>query len=128
MKTSEQIKAFTDFLKQAEMDYKSAYAAVNVEDKRGQDILHAIEFEGSYKERCRLATKLKESRVERRKNKDTVEELQPVMDFVQDPRHKKTLDQLSQLLGAVRREENYHRNRSYRPRVEDGGKKNGRQN
>ena len=122
MKRSENIKAFLDFLKQSEMDYKEAYAAVNTEDKRGQDLLHAIEFETSYRERNKLTTKLRNSRIERRENKDIVEELQPVMDFMQDPRHKKTLDMLQQLLGAVRKEENYHRNRAYHPRVEKRGK------
>ena len=119
MKRSENIKAFLDFLKQSEMDYKTAYAAVNTEDKRGQDLLHAIEFETSYRERNKLTTKLRNSRIERRENKDIVEELQPVMDFISDPRHKKTLDMLQQLLGSVRKEENYHRNRKYHPRVED---------
>lgn len=125
MKRSENIKAFLDFLKQSETDYKAAYAAVNTEDKRGQDLLHAIEFEASYRERNKLTTKLRNSRIERRENKDIVEELQPVMDFIQDPRHKKTLDMLQQLLGAVRKEENYHRNRAYLPRVEkqEGRKK-----
>lgn len=121
MKTSEKIKAFTDFLKQADSEYNMAFAAMSMEDKRAQDLLHSIEFETSYKERCKLATKLKECRRTRRKNKDIVEELQPVVDFIQDSRHKKTLDQLSQLLGAVRREENYHRNRSYKPRIEKTG-------
>lgn len=118
MKRSENIKVFLDFLRECETQYKIAYDAVNTEDKRGQDLLHMIEFEPSTKERNKLCTRLRDSRIERRKNKDIVEELQPIIEFSIEKQHKRTLDQLAQLLGAVRKVEKYHENRTYHPRVE----------
>lgn len=117
-KTSEELKTFLDFIKECQMRYNAAYEVVGREDKRGQDLLHMIEFERSSGERNKLATKLRKSRIERRQNKDIVEELQPVVDFLADRQHKKTIDHMTQLLGAVRKEEGRHENRVYHPRVE----------
>lgn len=117
-KTSDEIKRFIDFINASRAEYASAFDAVGVEDKRTQDLLHAIEFEPHAEERSKLCTKLKRCRETRRENKDRTEVLEPIMDFIAVPANKKVLDQLTQLLGRVRKVEKYHENRSYIPRVE----------
>lgn len=50
---------------------------------------------------------------------DTLEETEKVVKFFQDPQHKRTLDQMAQLLGEVRKAEKYHKNRTYVPGVKE---------
>lgn len=116
-KRSENIKAFLDFIRECQSEYNSAYETVGTEDKRTQDLLHAIEFEPLAKERSKICTKLKTSRMTRRENKDAVEELEPIVELMSDPMAKKTIDKLTQVLGKVRKVEEYHERRSYTPRI-----------
>ena len=118
MKTSEQIKSFLDFTRDCETRYKLALEAMETENKRTQDFLHAIEFEPHSEERSKIATKMRASRITRRENKDTIEELEPLIEFLNIPANKKAVDQLTQILGKVRKAEKYHENRTYHPRVE----------
>ncbi|MBR6849648.1 MAG: hypothetical protein IKM88_05380 [Lachnospiraceae bacterium] len=117
-KTSDSIKQFLDFIRECEPRYLMALEIVKTEEKRTQDFLHAIEFEPHAEERSKIATKMRASRIERRENKDIVEELEPIIEFMADRTNKKVIDQLSQLLGRVRKVEKYHENRSYYPRIE----------
>lgn len=119
MNASEEIKRFLKFLEESKKIYKESYQAVGIEDKRGQDLLHAIEFEPVSDNWDRLCRKLKDSRLVRRKNKDAVEILEPIIEFINDPRNEKTLHLLPQVLGSVRKIEERHQNRTYRPRVEN---------
>ena len=116
---SEKIKQFTDFLSEALSLYDIALDGMHKEEKRLQDFLHAIEFEAYAKERSKICTKLHKSRMERRRYKDIVEELEEVVRFCSDQQNKKVLDQLTQLLGRVRKIEKYHRERQYIPRVKE---------
>lgn len=118
MKASEEVKAFLDFIREAEPRYMLALEAMKTEEKRTQDFLHAIEFEPHAEERSKIATKMGASRIARRENKDIVEELEPIIDFLSVQSNKKAIDQLTQLLGRIRKVEKYHENRSYHPRVE----------
>ncbi len=89
------------------------------QDALTQDILHCLELESlGYHDRARLAAMLSESRKVRRKYKDAMEELAPVIQFIDQ--NKKIINTLEQLLGAVRKQEKYHENRSYHPKVLDG--------
>ena len=117
---SEEIKRFLDFVEESKKLYAYSQESMSKEDKKVQDFLHAIEFEPSAKERSKTCTKLHISRQNRRKYKDAVEEREEVVKFFQDPQHKKTLDQMTQLLGRVRKVENYHADRTYYPRVKEG--------
>lgn len=116
---SEQIKTFLDFVDECRSMHDIAYNNMKQEDARLQDLLHAIEFESNSKERSKICTKLHRSRTERRRNKDIVEETEEIVKFFQDPQHKKTLEQLKQLLGKVRKVEKYHREREYHQRVKE---------
>ena len=91
---------------------------IETENKRTQDLLHAIEFEPHAEARSKTATKLKASRKTRRESKDIAEELEPIIDYLSVPANRKAMDQLSQVLGRVRKAEKYHTNRRYFPRVE----------
>ncbi len=117
---SEEIKRFIDFVDESRKEYSSAMDKMHLEEKRLQDFLHAIEFEPTAKGRSKITTKLHKSRQERRRQKDTVEELEELVKFFQEPQHKKTLDQMTQLLGRIRKVEKYHAERQYRPRVPEG--------
>ncbi len=115
---SQFIKDFLDFIQNAKADYDYNFEAMRKEDRITQDYLHMLELEDlSYRERSKIATKLTANRQARRTHKDMVEELEPIIEFLSDPMNKKILDQMSQLLGKVRKIEGYHQNRFYTPKV-----------
>lgn len=116
---SENIKAFLDFVDESRKVYAFALDNMHREEKKLQDFLHAIEFESSSKERSKICTKLHRSRRDRRHYKDMVEEYEEIVKFFQEPQHKKTMDQMTNLLGRVRKVEKYHRERQYFPRVKE---------
>lgn len=116
---SEEIKRFLDFVEENRSIYGMAMESMKQEDKKLQDFLHAVEFEASAKERSKICTRLHKSRNARRRYKDTVEEREGLVEFFQDPQHKKPLEQLRQLLGRVRKVERYHADRTYTPRVRE---------
>nr|WP_252264662.1 hypothetical protein [Hungatella hathewayi] len=90
-----------NFIDQCVQEYKAAYENVNEEDRRLQDLVHAIEFAVDKSERNRVATKFQQSRKYRRQNKDIVKR--------------------NELLGQQRKEEEYlDGERVYKPRVGKG--------
>ncbi len=116
---SDKIKDFLDFIEECQNAYALAHENMKREDDRLQDLLHAIEFETKARERSKMCTKLHNSRIERRNNKNVVELTEDIVSFFQEPQHKKTLEQLKQLLGKVRKIEKYHGSRGYKQRVRD---------
>ncbi|MBQ8802293.1 MAG: hypothetical protein IJZ53_01470 [Tyzzerella sp.] len=115
---SNKIKAFLDFIDECKNMHDLAFENMKKEDARLQDLLHAIEFETKTKERSKLCTKLHKSRIERREYKNAVELTEDIVNFFQEPQHKKTLDQMRQLLGKVRKVEKYHNDRVYNRKIE----------
>lgn len=120
MKNSEKIKAFLDFVEECQSANNAAKEGISTEEKRTQDLLHLIEFEPSSKKRGPIDTRLHRCRNDRRRYKDMFEETDDIVQFFQDPRHKKTLNEMQQLLGKVRKVEKYHENRTYIPRIKEG--------
>lgn len=116
---SEKIKKFLDFIEECQNAYTLAYENMKREDERLQDLLHAIEFETKARERSKLCTKLHNSRIERRENKNIVELTEDIICFFQEPQHRKTLEQMKQLLGKVRKVEKYHNSREYKPKIRE---------
>lgn len=115
-KRSEYLSDFLDFLEATRQEYTFAVDGLRQEDERTQDILHAIELgDYTYQMRCKLGTELKLNRQARRSYKDIIEESEVILEYMKE--HKKALDMLTQILGKVRKQENYHANRTYRPRV-----------
>lgn len=119
LQTSEKLKAFIDFVDESVNLCGQSYENMKKEENRTQDLLHAIEFETNGRERSKICTKLHHCRNERRRNKDIVEVTEEIAKFFAEPQHKKTLDQMRQLLGKVRKVEKYHRERTYIPKVRD---------
>ena len=91
---------------------------VSEEDKRLQDLLHAMEFAKDRSERNKVATRLQQSRKSRRNNKDLVKMNEKLVKFFEDQKNRDTLNRLRQLLGQQRKEEEYLLGeRTYKPRV-----------
>ena len=84
-KLSEQIKSFLDFLDECQELNSMAYNGVGEEDKRHQDLIHAIEFEHNPDKITQIGMKLHQNRVERRVYKDLFEVTNLVVEFVRDP-------------------------------------------
>ncbi len=112
------LKLFLDLADKSKSIYAYNLEAMKNEERITQDYLHKLELESlNYKERSKIATKLVANRQARREFKDAVEELEPIVDFFNDPVNKRILNNMTQLLGQVRKIENYHKNRIYMPKV-----------
>ena len=118
-KVSEQIKSFLDFVDECRELNSMAYSGVGEEDRRHQDLIHAIEVEDDPDEIARIGMRLHQSRVERRVYKDLFEVTDPVVQFSKDPQNKRALDSARQLLGKVRKAESRQENRFYVPRIKE---------
>ena len=115
---SEQLKDFLNLINNVESEYQYYSDLLSNEDKITQDLLHKLELENTgYKERNKIATVLATCRKDRRFYKDQIEELQPLHDFLNDQKHKQSIEQLKQVLGKIRKAEDYHKNRCYYPRI-----------
>lgn len=117
-KPSEYITEFLNFVSAAQSQYRFCFDEVNQQDKLTQDYLHSLELDSlKCDERSKLATKLAINRKDRRYYKDRVEEFEPLVKFFEEPKNKDVLHKLTQVLGQVRKAENYHKDRTYIPRV-----------
>lgn len=118
---SQIIKTFLGFVDNARSEYNFNLEAMKNEERITQDYLHKLELEGlNCRERSKIATQLVHNRQARRSYKDAVEELEPIVEFFEDPKNRSVLNSMSQLLGQVRKVENYHKRRFYVPKAIDG--------
>lgn len=117
-KPSEYLTEFLNFVAEAQSQYRFCSEEVSNQDKLTQDYLHSLELDGlKCDERSKVATKLAVNRKDRRYYKDRVEELEPIVQFFEEPQNKKMLNSMKQVLGVVRKSELYHKDRKYVPRV-----------
>lgn len=117
---SEKLQEFLNFVDACRSQYQAAYDDVGLEDRRLQDLLHALEFAEGEKEKRKASTKLRQSRKERRKAKDELKRLEAIVEFFNETPHKGTLNKMRQLLGKQRKTEEYlNGERVYKPRVEE---------
>lgn len=115
------LKMFLDFVDNSKSDYNYNFESMKNEERITQDYLHKLELEGlNCRERSKIATQLVTNRQARRTYKDAVEELEPIVAFFEDPQNRRFINNLAQLLGQVRKVENYHKNRLYIPKVIPG--------
>lgn len=115
---SEQLTEFLSFIREAQSHYKFCGEEMHTQETLTQDYLHKLELDDlNCAERSKIATKLAINRKDRRYYKDRVEELEPIVNFFADQQNKKVLDGLMQVLGQVRKQEGYHKDRVYIPRV-----------
>lgn len=127
MQVSKQIENFLNFYQKALSDYVYAEEQLNKCQDYTQDILHSLELDDlSYSERCKLMTKLTACRKDRRYWKDQVEELEPIVSVFKTTdmskkqevdRNNKVINLLREALGKTRRQENYHKDRRYIPKI-----------
>lgn len=115
---SESISGFCRLMEDAQKDYAWNYNEVNRMDKLTQDYLHKLELEDlDYKERGRIATQLTKCRKARRACKDTVEVLEPLVQFLESDKGKNLLNLVREALGKTRKVEERMETRTYIPRV-----------
>ena len=115
---SDVLQEFLNYIDQCRNAYQLAQGAVELDDKRLQDLLHELEFAENVNEKRRSGTKLQQSRRERRRQKDEVKRLRLLIEFFNDPANKSTLNKMRQLLGRQRKEEEFlNGDRIYKPRV-----------
>lgn len=118
---SQIIKLFLDFIDNARSEYTFNLEAMKNEERITQDYLHKLELEGlNCRERSKIATQLAHNRQARREYKDAVEELEPIIEFLEEPKNRSVFNSMAQLLGQVRKVENYHKSRFYVPKVIKG--------
>ena len=109
---------FLNLIAEAQRDYQWNYDEVNRLDRLTQDYLHQLELDGlDYRGRAKVATQIKDCRKLRRASKDTVEVLEPLMEFINSDKGKNLLNLLRETLGKTRRVEQYMETRSYRRKV-----------
>jgi hypothetical protein len=117
-KPSEQLTNFLNFISESQSLYRICDEEMKKQEALTQDYLHSLELDDlKCGERSKIATKLATNRKDRRYFKDRVEELEPIVTFFDDPQNKKVFDKLQQVLGQVRKQENYHKNRTYTPKI-----------
>lgn len=117
---SKTIEQFLCLLDRAPIEYDDNLEELQVQDKLTQDYLHKLELEKiPYKERCKIATSLVQNRKDRRYFKDRVEELEPIIDMLnsREQDFRPFIRKLKEVLGQVRKQETYHSNRFYVPKV-----------
>ena len=115
---AEALEDFLNYYDSSVLEYRYACDMVSEEDKRLQDLLHAMEFAKDRSERNKVATRLKQSRKSRRNNKDLVKMNEKLVKFFEDQKNRDTLNRLRQLLGQQRKEEEYLLGeRTYKPRA-----------
>ena len=112
------ISDFCQMVNQAKADYDWNYAEVNRLERLTQDYLHDLELKDlSYHEQARIATKLTECRRLRRASKDTVEILQPFIEFIDSEKGRQTMNLMREALGKTRKAEKFMETRTYRYKV-----------
>lgn len=109
---------FCCLMENAQKDYAWNYEEVNRLDRLTQDYLHKLELDGlDYKERAKVATLLAQCRQKRRKCKDTVEVLEPLVQFLDSDKGKNLYNLVREALGKTRKVEERMETRTYVPRV-----------
>lgn len=106
-KPSEVITGFLKFLEAAAREYESAYADVGKEDSRVQTFLHDMEFAPNKGERNKIATRLQQSRRQRRKAKDQVKLYESIYRFYTDKQNQNFLKALRRMQNEQIAEEKY---------------------
>ncbi len=115
---SDSISAFCHLMEEAKLDHTWNYEEVNRMDRLTQDYLHKLELEDlNYRERAKVATALAKCRSQRRKYKDTVEILDPLVQFLDSEKGRNLMNLMREVLGKTRKVEKSMENRIYIPRI-----------
>lgn len=115
---SQQIGDFLGFLSGIVDDYKFSQGEVKRLEDLTMDYMHKLELQSHhYHEKARIASALRQCRIDRRIYKDRITVLDPVVQCLTSDKGKLILSQLQQTLGAVRKAERSTQDRRYIPRV-----------
>lgn len=116
------ISDFCTMVAEAKQDYEWNRDEVNRLDRLTQDYLHRLELDGlSYGERAKVATQLARCRQLRRESKDTVEILEPFIEFIETEKGKQMMNLMRETLGKTRKVEERMGTRTYRYKVLEAG-------
>ena len=115
---SQQIADFLNFLSGIMEDYKFSQDKVKQFEELTQDYMHKLELQdNNYHERAKIASALRQCRIDRRFHKDRITVLDPIVQCLTSDKGKLILSQLQQTLGAVRKAERSTQDRRYIPRI-----------
>ena len=115
---SEHISGVCTLLESAYQDYVWSSDKITEMDKLTQDYLHKLELEGlKYDERAKVATQLAACRQKRRGYKDTVQVLEPIVQYLNSDKGKQLFNLLREVLGKTRKAEERMVGRVYYPRI-----------
>lgn len=115
---SEGISRFIKFLEAAKAEYARCEEELNYQDHLKTDYLHLLELKCTCaKNRNKISKRLQQCLVERRKCKDTLAILEPLIQFLESDKGKQLINQLPQLVGRIRKEEKRIVDRTYAPRA-----------
>lgn len=115
---SERLSAVCELFRETKADYEWSSNYVGQMDRLTQDYLHALELGNlNHGERAKVATKLAKCRRQRREYKDTVEILEPFMNYLNSDKGKNQLNLLADVVGKTRKVETRLKNRVYIPRI-----------
>ena len=116
--TSQQIADFLTFLSGVTEEYKHSQEEVRLLEELTQDYMHKLELQDhTYHERAKIASALRQCRIDRRFHKDRIAILDPVVQCLTSDKGKLILSQLQQTLGAVHKAERSTQDRRYIPRI-----------
>ncbi len=119
---SESISEFCKMVERVRSDYAWNYEEVNRLDRLTQDYLHQLELgDFDYRGRAKIATRLAQCRQLRRKSKDTVEVLEPLIEFLESEKGNNMMNTMRETLGKTRKVEERMGTRVYRYRVLEQG-------
>lgn len=114
---SKNLESFLNFLRESQEKYKICN---QIEDDTNGEILdleHVLELgEISYHEYAKIAKAIREVKQKRRVAKETKVQLQPLIIWAN--KNDKTIHELEQVLGNMRKEEKNSSNRYYHPRTD----------
>ena len=116
--TSQQIADFLIFLSGVTEEYKHSQEEVRLLEELTQDYMHKLELQDhTYHERAKIASALRQCRIDRRFRKDRITILDPVVQCLTSDKGKLILSQLQQTLGAVRKAKRGTPDRRYIHRI-----------
>lgn len=97
------IEGFINTVEEAQRDYDWNYEEVNRLNLLQQDLLHMLELSDlKYSGRGKVATQLRNCRIDRRASKDTVEMLEPFLEQINSDKGVQMMKFLKELLGQTR--------------------------
>lgn len=114
----EELSSFLKLLDQVQKDYAWFQEEEVRIEQLTQDYLHKLELtDPKYHDRAKIATNLRQCRIDRRNAKDAIALMEPLVSFLGTEKGKMVVSQLQQVLGTTRKIAKNASLRSYYPRV-----------